>query len=370
MPLRSLTTWDGHWVLEVDDNLIMDGQDLAASLGYDAAYGFSLIRGLPFYFFEQQGKVRISYSGQTLPNAYDQVFHNQCCERAIHNVAALGDTVLFHALWNGTWYLVEAGVYDGEMAGTYRYTAPEGWSFHHPTYWDRLDEELGFVQDTTTGKTVAFASLSTTQAELERWLESEIDRKLAATEAENILAEPLTTEQKGDVTIYRYAILSRLETTETLLHTTVFFDGQRRYEFYAAIPPLAEEEYEAIVGSFRLAAAFSGQPGTAINRITIEGVQVTAGEQIVVHGQSTLPDGTCLGSELWADGELQAWWPSVICVPVHKGAWEMNVRLGSGEVPAVLDPSAQYMLRVYQQNGPDIVSVFAFDLAGPPTAEP
>jgi hypothetical protein len=370
MPLRSLTTWDGHWVLEVNDRLIMDGQDLGESLGYDAAYGFSLIRGLPFYFFEQQGKVRISYNGQTLPNVYDQVFHNQCCERAIHNVETLGDVVLFHALWNGTWYLVEAGVYDGEMASTYRYTAPEGWSFRYPMHWDRLDEELGFVQDATSGKTVTFASSPTTQTELECWIESEIARKLAATEAENTLAEPLTTEQKGDLTIYRYAILSRLEKTETLLRSTVFFDGLLRYQFYAAIPPLAEEEYEAIVGSFCLAASFSGQPGTAPNRITIEGVQVTAGEQIVVHGQSTLSDGTCLGSELWADGELQAWWPSVICVPVHKGAWEMNVRLGSGEVPAVLDPSAQYMLRVYQQNGPDIVSVFAFDLAGPPAPEP
>jgi hypothetical protein len=104
--------------------------------------------------------------------------------------------------------------------------------------------------------------------------------------------------------------------------------------------------------------------------ITIEGVQVTEGEGIAVHGQSTLPDGTCLGSELWADGELQAWWPGETCVPVQNGVWQMIVRLGSHGVPAQLEPSAQYMLRVYQQNGPDIVSVFAFDLAGPPAPEP
>ena len=99
----------------------------------------------------------------------------------------LGDVVLFHALWDGTWYFVEAGVYDGEMAGTYRYTSPEGWSFRYPVHWgpihwDRLDEELGFVQDTATGKTVTFASQPATQAELERWLQSEIARKLAATD--------------------------------------------------------------------------------------------------------------------------------------------------------------------------------------------
>jgi Tol biopolymer transport system component len=250
MPLRSFTTWDGHWALEVDDHLIMDGQDLGQSLGYDAAFGFHLIQGQPFYFFQQDGQVRISFGGQTLPNVYDQVVHNMCCEASIHNVEFLGDVVLFHALWDGTWYFVQAGVYDGEMAGTYRYTAPEGWSFHYPMHWDRLDEELGFVQDTKTGKTVTFASQPTTRAELERWLESEIDRKLAATEAKNTMAEPLTAIEEGALTIYRYAILSRMDGSETLLRTTVFFDGQRRYEFYAAIPPLSEEEYRAVIGSF------------------------------------------------------------------------------------------------------------------------
>ena len=251
MPLIAFGAWDGHWALEVDDHLIMDGQDLGPDLGYAAAFGFHLIGGQPFYFFAQDGQVRISFAGRTLPNIYDRVFHNQCCEAAMHNVQALGDAVLFHALWNGTWYWVEAGVYDGEMSGTYRYTAPEGWSFRYSAHWDRLDEELGLVQDTGTGKTLNFASQPTTKAELERWLESEIDRKLAATEAKNTMAEPLTSVQEGALTVYRYAILSRMEGSETLLRTAVFFDGQRRYEFYAAIPPLSEDEYEALVASFR-----------------------------------------------------------------------------------------------------------------------
>ena len=115
MPLRSFTTWDDHWALEVDDHLIIDGQDLGETMGYDAAFGFRLIRGEPFYFFEQDGLVRISYGGETLPNTYDQVFHNQCCEASIHNPLNLGDSVLFHALRDGTWTFVEAGVYDGEL---------------------------------------------------------------------------------------------------------------------------------------------------------------------------------------------------------------------------------------------------------------
>jgi len=249
MPLHSLGSWEGHWVLEVDDRLIVNGQDLAEAMGYETAFGFSLLHGLPFHFFQRDGVVRISYAGQTLPQTYHEVVHNRCCEAAMFNIEAYHDVVLFHALWDGTWYFVEAGVYDGEVASTYRYTAPEGWSFRYPAHWDRLDEELGFVQETATGKTVTFASAPSSQEELERWLQSEIARKLEATEAENTLAEPLSVEE-GDLVVYRYAILSRTEGSQTLLRTTVLFDGQRRYEFYAAIAPVAEEEYEAIVASF------------------------------------------------------------------------------------------------------------------------
>jgi hypothetical protein len=60
--------------------------------------------------------------------------------------------------------------------------------------------------------------------------------------------------EEGDLTAYRYAIRSRGDGSETLLRTTVFFDGERRYEFQAAIPPVAEEEYAAIVASFEPAA--------------------------------------------------------------------------------------------------------------------
>ena len=111
MPLRSLTAWEGHWALEVDDHLVVDGQDLGQARGYDAAYGFALVHDQPFYFFEQDGLVHISYGGQTLPDRYYNVFHDQCCEAAIHNVESHGDAVLFHALREGTWHFVEAGVY-------------------------------------------------------------------------------------------------------------------------------------------------------------------------------------------------------------------------------------------------------------------
>jgi hypothetical protein len=91
---------------------------------FDAAFGFARIGEQPFYFFEKDGLIQISYGGQVLPNAYKQVFHNHCCEAAIHNVGFGPDAVWFHALREGIWYFVEAGTRaSSEMA-------------------DRVDEEL------------------------------------------------------------------------------------------------------------------------------------------------------------------------------------------------------------------------------------
>lgn len=250
-PFRTLTYCGGRWVLEVDDHLIVDGQDLGQVTGYESIFGFTELHGQPFYFFEKDGQVRISYAGKTLPNVYDEVVHNQCCEPAMFNVETHPDVVVFHARWQGTWYLVEAGIFEGEMASTWRYGAPEGWSFRYPSHWDVLDGENGFVQESATGKTVTFGSAPSTEAELEEWIEAEIARKLAATEAENTLAEPLSVSREGELAVYRYAIRSRMEGADTLLRTTLFFDGQRRYEFGATIPPMSEEEYRAIVVSFR-----------------------------------------------------------------------------------------------------------------------
>jgi hypothetical protein len=108
VPLRSFTTWDGHWLLEVDDHLIMDGQDIGQALGFDAAFGFTRLGGQSFFFFERDGVVGISYGGHELPDLYERVFHNGCCEAVIHNVEAGPDAVWFHALQEGIWYWVEA----------------------------------------------------------------------------------------------------------------------------------------------------------------------------------------------------------------------------------------------------------------------
>lgn len=67
------------------------------------------------------------------------------------------------------------------------------------------------------------------------------------------------------------------------------------------------EVYEYHASSTRLVFA-PQDDAPALGSITITGVQVGAGKEMVVSGPSTLPDGTCLGTELWAGGELQDCW--------------------------------------------------------------
>lgn len=144
---------------------------------------------------------------------------------------------------------------DRNMA-TKQFISADGWSFDYPASWDKVEPTgygIYYVQETATGKTVEFRSQPTSKSELESWIESEIARKLEVAEAENTLVEPLVVSQKEALTVYRYTIrCRRCESCDTLLKTTVFFDGTFRYEFYTAIPPATEEEYEAILDSFRL----------------------------------------------------------------------------------------------------------------------
>jgi hypothetical protein len=110
-PVKGLSTWDGHWVLEIEGDIIIDGQSLNRQQGYSEAFGWQLIAGKPFYFFRNSATVQISYDGQTLPQQYEQVIHYRCCEPAAFNNGSNTHMAWFYALKNGVWNYVELGVY-------------------------------------------------------------------------------------------------------------------------------------------------------------------------------------------------------------------------------------------------------------------
>jgi hypothetical protein len=110
-PIKGLWSWQGHWVLEVAGQVVMDGENLGRTRGYAEVFGWQLLHGQPFYFFKQEDCIHISYAGQVLPYTYDEVIHYRCCEPAAFNVGSNADMVWFHALRDGMWCYVELGVY-------------------------------------------------------------------------------------------------------------------------------------------------------------------------------------------------------------------------------------------------------------------
>ncbi len=126
--LRGLWAYSDHWVVEVahvtlapDSNetplepngeIFIDGKSLNETYGYDQSFGFQLIHGIPFYFFQQNGNIGISYNGEQIQLEYDQIPHYQCCSASALNPKSAPNMVSFFAQRQGTWYYVEIGVFE------------------------------------------------------------------------------------------------------------------------------------------------------------------------------------------------------------------------------------------------------------------
>ncbi|MCG8351068.1 MAG: hypothetical protein MI924_25140 [Chloroflexales bacterium] len=110
-PIKRLSSWDGHWVAEIDGQVLVDGKSLNQQLGYNEIFGWQLVNKLPFYFFKQYGRIGVSYARRILPYQYDEIVHYAHSEAATFNTAGNDTMVWFHARRDGTWYYVEMGVY-------------------------------------------------------------------------------------------------------------------------------------------------------------------------------------------------------------------------------------------------------------------
>jgi SanA protein len=111
-PVERLLVWEGHWVLETVEGIFVDGESLERQLGVDEIFHYVVFQEQPLFFFKQDGRVQISYGGETLPLVYDEVVHYQCCEPAIFNIGSNERMLWFYALKDGTWYYVEIGIYE------------------------------------------------------------------------------------------------------------------------------------------------------------------------------------------------------------------------------------------------------------------
>jgi hypothetical protein len=93
--------------------------------------------------------------------------------------------------------------------------------------------------------------------------------------------------------------------------------------------------------------------------------------QITVWGETSLPDGACIQTELLVDDEAASWWPDTACAEVQDGGWELDVPLPPAGTPGATDPDeaspVMYVMHATAEGYPEIEAArFPFDLYGPP----
>lgn len=117
LPMQSLWTYGDHWVLEIlyaeeeiwQGQIYRDGSLINEELGYQEAFGFQLLAGKPFYFFQDESGLGYSYDGEETGLPYDEIPHYGCCSASILNPVHAENMVAFYAYTGDDWYYVELG---------------------------------------------------------------------------------------------------------------------------------------------------------------------------------------------------------------------------------------------------------------------
>lgn len=104
--LRSFSQHKNDWALELRGSVIVNGEDLNTSKGYDESFGYSFFCGTPYYFYKKDGKIFISYSGISYVRNYEYIHHYACCEPYEYNPIVCKEHLNFFAIRNGEWYWV------------------------------------------------------------------------------------------------------------------------------------------------------------------------------------------------------------------------------------------------------------------------
>jgi len=114
--------YDGHWALELPHqknnngnweyfgDIIQDGKSVNESFGYEQSFGFATLNDEPFYFYQKDGKIGVSFGRKEINTSYDEILHYLCCSAGLLNVGRSLNMVWFFARRNNTWYYVETYV--------------------------------------------------------------------------------------------------------------------------------------------------------------------------------------------------------------------------------------------------------------------
>jgi hypothetical protein len=117
IPLQGLWAYDKHWALEIllstpevwTGQIYIDGELINQRNGYDDAFGFQLLAGKPFFFYQRDGQMGFSYNNSEADLPYDNIPHYLCCSESVLNPIQAANMVAFFAQRGEDWYYVELG---------------------------------------------------------------------------------------------------------------------------------------------------------------------------------------------------------------------------------------------------------------------
>ncbi len=130
--VQGLWVYGEHWMVEYADimnttpnpgdiasnpvgKIVQDGVLMNQRDGFLDGFGLQLLGDQPFYFFKKaDGKIRVSYAGQTLPMSYDEIPHYGCCSASELNPIHAKTMIAFFARRSDTWYYVEIGQFGSQ----------------------------------------------------------------------------------------------------------------------------------------------------------------------------------------------------------------------------------------------------------------
>lgn len=104
-------TWDDRWVLELNSDVLLDGERLTEQRVFDEVFAWQVLAGSEFFLYRQNNQYGIYFDGRSLPQTYDQIVRWDCADQQDaggfnFSAQSSDEAVGFFAQKSGRWYYV------------------------------------------------------------------------------------------------------------------------------------------------------------------------------------------------------------------------------------------------------------------------
>lgn len=120
LPIRGLGSCGEHRVVEIlqavgksqKSKIYQGGGLLNEARNYQEVFGFQLLGGKPFCFFQKGDQIGISNDGRAANLPFDQIPHYNCCSGLTINPVQAEDKVAFFGWAGDNWHYTELGKWE------------------------------------------------------------------------------------------------------------------------------------------------------------------------------------------------------------------------------------------------------------------